>query len=160
MFYKISFSPQMKRKEKEKFLENQLHNILRLVLQNFLLTTSEAMGGYYLSTWCIRVAARLKTQDLRKLGNIRKVSKLQKMKAQLRGTLTKDKLSQHQKKSRKKQQLNFCGSVLFFMKTRASLKYFLTDCLRKTFLDPNSSQTRSNLISSTTLVSLRCLTLF
>ena len=61
MFYKISLSPQMKRKEKEKFLENQLHNILRLVLQNFLLTTSEAMGGYYLSTWCIRVAARLKT---------------------------------------------------------------------------------------------------
>ena len=53
----------MKQKEKEKSLENQLHNILRLcnVLQSFLLTTSEAMGGHYLSTWYIRVAERLKT---------------------------------------------------------------------------------------------------
>ena len=47
---------------KKKPLENQLHNILRLstVLGNFLLTTSEAMGGHYLSTWYIRVAERLR----------------------------------------------------------------------------------------------------
>ena len=63
MFSKIFLSPQVKRKEKEKFLANQLHNILRLfnVSQNFLLTTSEAMGDYHLSTWYIRLAKRLKT---------------------------------------------------------------------------------------------------
>ena len=63
MFYKIFLSPQAKQKQKEKFLENQMHNILRLfnVLQNSLLTTSEAMGGYYLSTWYVRIAEQLKT---------------------------------------------------------------------------------------------------
>ena len=139
-----------------------MHNILRIfnVLQNFLLTTSEAMGGYYLSSWCIRVAERLKTQDLRKLGNIRKESKLRRMKAQCHGTVTKDKVCQHQQKSPEIQHLNFSSSSVFFMKSRASLKYFVTDCLRKTFLDPNSTQTHSNLISSTILVSVRLLTLF
>ena len=67
MFYKISLSPQVKRKEKEKFLENQLHNILTLfnVLQSFPFTTCEAMSSYYLSTWYIQIASgvaeRLKT---------------------------------------------------------------------------------------------------
>ena len=56
------------------------------VLQNFPFTTSEGMGGYgyYLSTWYTRVASRvtkwLKTEDLSNLGNIRKVSKHQRMK--------------------------------------------------------------------------------
>ena len=67
---------------------NQPHNSLRLfdVLPNFPFTTSETMCGYYLQTWCIqvpsRVAERFKAQDLRKLGNIRKRSKLQMMIAQ------------------------------------------------------------------------------
>ena len=148
MFQKTFLSPQVKRKEKEKFLENQLHNILTLfnVLQSFPFTTCEAMSSYYLLTWYIQIASRvaeqLKTQDLRKLGNIRKVPKLQRMKGQCPGTLTKDKVRQHQKKSPEKQQLNFSGSVLFFMKTRASLKYVVTDCLRKTFLHATLSQTR------------------
>ena len=70
---------------------NQLHNILRLsnVLQNFPFTASEMMGDYYLQTWYIRaasrVAERLKSYDLRKLGNIRKVSKLHRMIAQCPG---------------------------------------------------------------------------
>ena len=50
---------------------------------NFLSTTSETMRDYYLQTWCIpvpsRVAKQIKTQDLRKLGNTRKVSKLYRM---------------------------------------------------------------------------------
>ena len=64
---------------------NNFHNILRLfnVLPNFLITTSEAMHDYYLKTRYIwvasQVAEKLKTEDLRKLGNIRKVSKLHKM---------------------------------------------------------------------------------
>ena len=67
---------------------NQFHNILRLlnVLPNFSYTAREAMGDYYLQTWYIpvasRVANRLKTKDLRKLGNIRKVSKPHRMIAQ------------------------------------------------------------------------------
>ena len=64
---------------------NEFHNILRLfnVLPNFPFTTSETMGDYYLQTWYIRVAERaaerLKTYELWKLGNIRKVSKLHRM---------------------------------------------------------------------------------
>ena len=60
---------------------NQFRNILRLfdALPNFAFTTSEMIGDYYLWTCYIRdtsrVVERLKTYDLRKLGNIRKVSK-------------------------------------------------------------------------------------
>ena len=69
------------------FLSNYHHfyNILRLfdVLINFTFTTSETMRDYYLQTWYIRVASRvverLMTQDLRKLENIKKVSKPQRM---------------------------------------------------------------------------------
>ena len=50
------------------------------------------------------------------------------------------------------------------MKTGVSLKYFQTDCLWKTFLDPISSHTSLNLtfylISSTILVIVRLSTLF
>ena len=57
---------------------NHFHNILRLfgALPNFLFTTSETMHNYYLQTWYIQFAQRLKTWDFRKLGNIRKVPKL------------------------------------------------------------------------------------
>ena len=64
---------------------NQFHNILRFfdVLPNFRFSTSETMRDYYLQTCYIRVASqvgeRLKTYDLSKLGNIKKVSKLYKM---------------------------------------------------------------------------------
>ena len=50
---------------------------------NFPFTTSETMHDYYLQTWYIqvarRVAERLKTHDLRKLGNIKKMSKPHRM---------------------------------------------------------------------------------
>ena len=53
--------------------------------QIFLLPQNETMPGYYLQTWYIGVASRvvkqIETCDLRKLGNIRKVSKLQRMMA-------------------------------------------------------------------------------
>ena len=64
---------------------NQFNNILRLldVLPNLPLTTSETMGDYYLQILYIRVAPRvakqLKTYDLRKLGNISKLSNLHRM---------------------------------------------------------------------------------
>ena len=53
------------------------------VLPNFPFTTGETMGNYYFWTCYIRVVSRvaelLKTYDLRKLGNIRKLSKLHRM---------------------------------------------------------------------------------
>ena len=63
------------------FSDDQFHNILRLfnVLPNFPFTTSEAMGGYYLQRWYVRVAKRLKTEDLMKLGNINKAFKFYRM---------------------------------------------------------------------------------
>ena len=49
-------------------------------LPHFLFTTSDTMHNYYLETRVAsRVAKRLKIQDLRKLGNIRKVSKPHRM---------------------------------------------------------------------------------
>ena len=70
--------------EIHQFTYNQFHNILRLfdVLPNFPFTTSETMGDCFLQTWYIRVIERLKTQDRRKLGYIRKVSKPHRMIAQ------------------------------------------------------------------------------
>ena len=57
---------------------NHFHNTLRLfdVLPNFHFTRSETVRDYYLQTEYIRVPEGLKTWNLRKLENIRKVSKL------------------------------------------------------------------------------------
>ena len=74
---------------------NQLHIILRLfdVLPIISFTTSETICGYYLQTWYMRaasrVAGRLNTQDLRKLGNIKKLSKIHRMLAQCPVSLPK-----------------------------------------------------------------------
>ena len=74
---------------------NQFHNNLRLfdVLPNFNFTTSERMGNYYLYIWYIGVASpvaeQLKTGDLRKIENIRKLSKAHRMAAQCPVPLSK-----------------------------------------------------------------------
>ena len=50
------------------------------VLPNFPFTTSQTMCDYYLQIWYVRVPSRvtdpLNNSDLRKLGNVRKLSKL------------------------------------------------------------------------------------
>ena len=46
------------------------------------------------------------------------------------------------------------------MKIKASLKYFVSDCVQKAFSDSNLSQKFSNLIYLTILVTLRLLALF
>ena len=95
-------------------------------------TTSEKMRSYYLQTWYIwiasRVVTRLKTLDLRKLGNIRKVTELHRMIAQCPVPLPKQIFCYYWQKTHKKQKLNFSRSALFHMKTRVSLKYFVNDC--------------------------------
>ena len=55
---------------------------------------------------------------------------------------------------------DFSRCTLFHMKTRVSLKYSVGYCLWEPFFDFNSSQTPSNLISLTFLVTLRSSTLF
>ena len=64
------------------------------------------MRDYYLQTWYIGVASRVpervKTYDPRKLGNIRKVSKPQKMIAQCPFPPPKSKFRQYYQKSREK----------------------------------------------------------
>ena len=47
-----------------------------------------------------------------------------------------------------------------FNENQSSLQYFVTDCPRKIFLAPNSSQTSSNLTSFENLVSQKLPTLF
>ena len=74
------------------------------------------------------VAERIKTQDLRRLGNNRKVSKRHRMIDQCPVFLSKRKFCQRQEKCPEKQQLKFACVTLFHMKTRVSLKYFITDC--------------------------------
>ena len=60
---------------------NQFYNILTFfdVLPNCSFTRSETMGYFYFETWVRGVAKRIKTEDLRKLGNIRKLSNLNRM---------------------------------------------------------------------------------
>ena len=69
---------------KGNFVDNGFHTNLRFfVSPNFPFTASETMRDYYLQTRYIQVASRatkwLKTQGVRKSGNIRKVSKPHKM---------------------------------------------------------------------------------
>ena len=71
-------------KAKSNFADNNFYSILRLfdVLPNFPFTTSETMRDYYLSPRYIRVAYEIQNDlgltILKKLENIRKVSKRQR----------------------------------------------------------------------------------
>ena len=75
---------------------NNFPNILRLldVLPNFPFITSETIHDCYVQTWYIRVASRV-TDRLRKLWNIRKVSKPHRMIAQCPVALPKWKSCQY-----------------------------------------------------------------
>ena len=64
-------------------------------------------------------------KDLRKLGNIRKVSKPNRMIVYKPFPLPKRKFGQYQQKSLEKQKLNSSCSAPFHMKTRVSLIYLL-----------------------------------
>ena len=56
-------------------------------------------------------------------------------------------------------KLNVFRRALFHMKTRASLKYFVSYCLWKLIFDSKLSQTPSNLIALRFLIILRPFTL-
>ena len=69
-----------------------------------------------------------KTEDLRKLGNKRKVAKPHKKIAQCPVPLPKSKFCKYQQKTLLKQKLNFPGCAPFHIKSRVSLKYFVSYC--------------------------------
>ena len=65
---------------------------------------------------------------LRKLGNIKKISKLYRTIAWRSVLLPKLKFCQYQQKILEKQKLNFSHRVLFHRKTTVCLRYFGQDC--------------------------------
>ena len=101
------------------------------VLANFLFTKSETIRDYYLWTWHIRVASwvaeRVRTQDLRRLGNIRKALKLHRIIAQCPVSPLKWKFCWYYQKTFKNQKLNFSRSALLYTKTRVGVKYHVKD---------------------------------
>ena len=78
-----------------------------------------------------RIDERLKRQDLRKLGSIRKVLKLHRIVAQYFVVLQNGNLLVLAKSSLKT-EIIFSRSVLFCIKTRVSLKYFVNAFNNKT----------------------------
>ena len=100
------------------------------------------------------------TLKLRILGNIKKTFKFHKMIAYCPVFRPKWKFCYYLQKTLEKQKLNFFCSILFHMKTRISLRYFVNDCLWKHFLASNSPQTSSNLIYLSILLTLMPFTQF
>ena len=94
---------------------NPGHNIVRYFdfRQNFRVTTSETNRDYY---------------DLRKLGNMKKISKLHRIIAWCSVLLPKLKFCQYQQKIFEKQKLNFSRRVPFHRKTSVCLTCFGQDC--------------------------------
>ena len=122
------------------------------------------MSDYCLETWYIRVSSRiaelLQTQNLKKLGNIRKFGKLHGMIAYFPVSLLKRKFSHYQQETLEKQKLIFSCCTPFHVKTRVGLKYFVNSRLLKLFFDYNLPHTTPNLIFLIFLVTLRLFTLF
>ena len=74
--------------------------------------------------------------------------------------LLKCNFFQPQPKTPEKQKLNISPRMLFHMKTRVCLKYFVNNCLWKQRFASKLTQTPLNVISFTILVTLRPLTQF
>ena len=75
-----------------------------------------------------RVAERLKTQDFRKLGNVRKISKLGEHIVQCLASLQELRLCEQQLKNTQKQIPNFSFPAQFYWITPFCSKYFVRDC--------------------------------
>ena len=132
-FQKLESSMEVQR-AKRKFPDNHGHNILELhnVLIQTRLTTSETKRDIQYSKLGIRVASQvaewLKTQHLRKIGNIGKFLNLVGDIAQSPVSLPKIKLWQQKSKNTQKQISNFSGPVQFYWISPFCSKYFAKDC--------------------------------
>ena len=131
---------------------NPGHNILKLynTLVQIRFTTSKTKLDIQYKKLGIRVASRvterLKTQDLRKLGNIRKMSNSGDHLAQCLVSLQVQelRLSEQHLKNMQTQILNFSFPVQFYCITTFCSKYFVQDCLSKQMFGPYSTQCSSN----------------
>ena len=119
---------------------NPGHNIFELqnVLLEIQFTTSKTKLDIQYSKLGIRVASRvaegLNIQDLRKLGNIRKISNLGGHIAQCLVSLQELRFCQQQLKNTQKQIPNFSSSIQFYRITQFCSKYFVWECLGKEIL--------------------------
>ena len=121
-------------KSKENVADNNDHNILRLfdIFFSPQVKQTVIISIMIIRLWLLehsiyelsdRLQNNWRLKDLRKLGNISKISK------NLEPNLPpKIKFSNTSIKTHEKWKLNFAGSVLFHTKTRVCLKYFANDC--------------------------------
>ena len=125
---------------------NHGNNILELynVLVQIRFTTSKRNLDIWYSKLSIRVAERLKTQDLKKIGNIRKILNLGGHITQGLVSLQELRLCQQQLKKTQKQIPNFSFPVQFYWITLFCSKYFVRLSLSKQIFDPYSAQSSSN----------------
>ena len=119
------------------FLE--LYNILvqiRFITSKTKLDIQQSKLGIRVAS---RAAERLKTQDLRKLGNIRKISNLSGYIAQCLVSLQKLRLCQQQLKNTQKHIPNVSFPVKSYWITPFCSKYFVRDCRYQILEVPNFS---------------------
>ena len=113
---------------------NARHNILELrnILVQIRFTTSKTKVDVQYSKLGIqvtsRVAERLKTQGLRKLGNIRKISDLGGHIVQCLVFLQELRFCQQKLKNTQKQIPNVSFSIQFYWITPFCSKYFVRNC--------------------------------
>ena len=110
------------------FSENYTNSprIIVLSCQAKCFVWTKPLERLLLTKYFISVTAALRL-DFRKLGNIRKISKLYKLLPRAPSSSRNEHFANTSKKSPEKQKLNFC-SALFHMKSKACLKYFVSDC--------------------------------
>ena len=110
------------------------HNILKLsgVLVQFRFAAGNTKPDLQYNKLGIRfasrVAKRLKTQELKKLENIRKISIQRGDMAQCPVSLPQIKLCQGQLKNTRKQILNICCPVQFYWISLFCFKHYVRDC--------------------------------
>ena len=132
------------------------------VLSNFTFNTSERMPNFYSHTWYTRIVFWV-AERLRMLGNQEISGKCLlsiEWKRSVQSPCQNRSFLNDSKKCLTKQKLNFSRCALFHLKTGVSFKYFVTECLWKSFLDSNSPQISSNLIYLIILETLKTITLF
>ena len=116
---------------------NPGHNILELynILVQVRFITCETKLHMQYSKLDTRVASqvaeRIKTQDLRNLGNIRKISNLGGGKVQCPVSLQEIRLRQQQSETTQKSISNFSFPVQYYRISVSCSKYLVRDCRRR-----------------------------
>ena len=150
-FFQIFESSLEVQRVKEKFSNNPGHNILELfnnLVQVQIATSKTKLGLQYnkLGTRVVsRVAESLRTQDLRKLGNIQKMSNVGGDIAQCSVLFAEIKVEPQQSKNTQYYISNFSSLVQFYCISLLYAKYFVLNCVSKQIFSPTLPQFFSNL---------------